>query len=509
MTDRPLPPHLDPRGRRRSRDRSAEPGDIGPAAAPGRQGRGHRDDRGRLRRVALGSLVLLLVLAVGLFGLVRYYDGQIDRVEVAALGQGADVDGGDTNYLLVGNDSRRGFTEQELQETSTEAKEGNEGSLTDTIVLIHVPAGGAPALVSFPRDAWVEIAGRGRGRINSAYAAGESEREGGGPDRLVQTVSTLSGLSIDHYLEVGLVAFLRITDALGGVEVNLCAPQQEIQSGIDLAAGEQQIGGVQALAFVRQRSGLPRGDLDRVARQQYFLGSVARQTLSAGTLLRPWRVLGLLDAGTSSIVADEDLSVSDLARLGLQLRGVGGGGVPFLTVPVADPNANRGGASVVLLDEPALPGFFAGLSPSTPADDAPNDLTVPASAIRLEVRNGTTRAGLAAQAAEDLRGIGFTVQGVGTAEGAELEQSVVLHGTDRADSARTVAGAVPGAQVRQDDGLGASGLVLVLGSEYLGTRAVQVGPPPAAPPAPAPGAPAPGAPAPEQPAAPAERPCIT
>lgn len=451
-----------------------------------------------MRKLALASLVLLLVLAVGLFGLVRYYDAQIDRVEVPALGEGADVDGGDTNYLLVGNDSRRGFTEQELQETSTAPKEGNDASLTDTIVLIHVPDDGPPALVSFPRDAWVEIPGAGRGRINSAYAVGEAAREGGGPNRLVQTVSALSGLSIDHYLEVGLIAFLRITDALGGVEVNLCAPQQEIQSGIGLPAGEQRIGGRQALAFVRQRAGLPRGDLDRVARQQYFLGAVARQTLSAGTLLRPWRLLDLLDAGTSSIVADEDLSVFDLARLGLRLRGVGNGGVQFLTVPVADPNARRGGASVVLLDEAALPGFFAGLSPSTSAD-APADLTVPASAIGLEVRNGTTRAGLAAQAAEDLRGVGFTVTGIGTAEGQDDEQSVVLHGADRADSARTVAAAVPGAQVRPDDAAGPGGLVLVLGSQYSGARAVQVAPP----------APPPVPPAPEQPPAPAGPPCIT
>jgi LCP family protein required for cell wall assembly len=500
--DAPLPAHLDPRGRAARRTRDDErptPPQLLPAA--GRRGR-------VLRRLALAVVAVLLLTTVGALGALAYYDRQIERIPVPTLGGGADVDGGDVNYLLVGSDSREGLTEAELAEVRTGLKGGgNEGTLTDTIVLVHMPGGGGePTLVSFPRDAFVPIPGHGSGRINSAYARGEADREGGGPALLVETVQQLSGLRIDHYLEVGFIAFLRITDALGGVEVDLCQPARDEKAAIDLPAGEQRLSGGDALGFVRQREGLPRGDLDRIERQQYFLGSVARQVLSPGTLLRPDRVLAVLDAVTSSVRADEDLSTFDLARLGLRLRGAAGGGLDFVTVPVADANARVGGASVVLLDEAALPGFFAGLSPQTRAEPPPTVQIAP-SAIRLAVLNGTDRAGAAADAARQLQGQGYTVTRTGNADDQGAATSVVLHGSGRADSARTVAASVPGAQVRQDDSIGENGLVLVVGQDFVGVRPVTGVAPgqPAPPPPPGGAAPAPG---PTAPPADDQRPCI-
>jgi LCP family protein required for cell wall assembly len=375
--DAPLPAHLDPRGssRRRARPERVERAAAPTAAPPSDPPSGRRGGRRLLRRTALAVVVLLVLTTVGFLGALAYYDGRIDRVPVATLGAGADPDGPDTNILLVGSDSREGLTEEELVEVRTGLKGGgNEGTLTDTIVLVHVPSGGGqPSLVSFPRDSWVDIPGSGNGRINTAYQVGERGGPGGGPATLVQTVQNLSGLTIDHYMEVGFIAFLRITDALGGVEVNLCQPTADVKAGIDLPAGEQRLAGGDALGFVRQRDGLPRGDLDRIQRQQYFLGSVARQVLAPGTLLRPDRVLRTMGAVTSSLRADEDLSTFDLARLGLRLRGAASGGLAFQTVPIADANARVGGASVVLLDEPALPAFFRDLSPQggAPAEPPP------------------------------------------------------------------------------------------------------------------------------------------
>jgi LCP family protein required for cell wall assembly len=516
--DAPLPPHLDPRGRSPRPARPVRPGSSRPPAAAPPGGlppelsprgaapaaaapRGPRRPGRALRRALSVLLVLLLVgLVSGLVSLA-YYDRRIDRVPVAAVGDGVDPDGGDRNVLLVGSDSREGLTEEELLEVRTGLKGGgNEGTLTDTLVLLHVPDGGTPTLVSFPRDSWVEIPGHGRGRINTAYQLGEQERPGGGPSKLVETVQALSGLRIDSYVEVGFIAFLRLTDALGGVEVDLCQPARDVKAGIDLPAGRQRLDGGDALGFVRQREGLPRGDLDRVARQQYFLGQAARQTLSPGTLLRPDRALGLLKAVTSSVTVDEGTSTFDLARLALRLRGAASGDLAYATVPVADPAARRGRAVVVELDEPALPAFFTGLSPDDagPAPAAPPTVAIAPSSIRLEVRNGTTRAGLARTAAEDLARQGFTVTRTGNAEGQGGAQSVVLHGSQRADSAATVAASVPGAVVRLDESVGARGLVLVVGEDYRGTQAVTVAPPAAAPAEPAPGA-APPAPAPEGP----------
>ena len=512
--DAPLPPQFDPRGRRgrKERERSGArstgagpsgaapivlPGGLDPRGRSGRQAAGpRRTRRGTGRTLLSGVLVVLLLLGIAGIGTLAYYDRRIDRVPVAALGQGQDVDGPDMNYLLVGSDSREGLTEQELAEVRTGLKGGgNESTLTDTILLLHVPAGGGtPTAVSFPRDSWVEIPGHGRGRINSAYALGEREAAGGGPAKLVQTVQQLSGLQVDHYLEVGFIAFLRITDALGGVEVNLCEPVSDVQAAIDLPAGPQRLDGGDALGFVRQRAGLPRGDLDRVARQQYFLGQAARQVASPGTILRPDRAVRLLSAVTSSVTADEDLSTFGLARLAWRLRGAGGGGLAFATVPVADAAARRGGASVVVLDEPALPGFFAALSPdSGPDAPEPQQVSVAPDAIRLEVRNGTARAGLARTAAEDLAGQGFTITRTGNADRQDSGESVVLHGANRADSAATVAASVPGAVARQDDSVGANGLVLVVGENYTGVQPVVVGPGGGAPEPPAGEAPPPPA----------------
>ena len=526
--DAPLPPHLDPRGRRRPERgggpsyagrRSAEPaGGEGPlprhldprrgTARPAPAPRAPRRPGRLLRRGLALLLVLLLVGVVGGLVSLAYYDRRIDRVPVAAVrAEGVDPDGRDRNVLLVGSDSREGLTEEELLEVRTGLKGGgNEGTLTDTIVLLHVPAGGgAPVLVSFPRDSWVEIPGSGRGRINTAYQVGEREAPGSGPSKLVETVEALSGLQIDAYMEVGFIAFLRLTDALGGVEVNLCQPAQDVKAGIDLPAGVQRLDGGDALGFVRQREGLPRGDLDRVARQQYFLAQAARQVLSPSTLLRPDRALRLLQAVTSSVTVDEGTSTFDLARLAWRLRGAASGGLAYQTVPVSDPAARRGSALVVELDEAALPGFFAGLSPEDGGggSEPPPTVEVPPTAIRLEVRNGTSRAGLARTAADDLARQGFTVTGTGNADRTDTATSVVLHGSDRAESAATVAASVPGATTQLDPSLGARGLVLVVGADYAGTRAVTVGPAEQAP-APAPEAPAGEAPAPE----PAGPPCV-
>lgn len=308
-------------------------------------------------------LVVLLLLGVGAFAAFRYYEARVQRVEVPGLGDDdAAVDRGAETFLIVGIDSREGLTDAQLEAIGTEETE-DDRVLTDTIILVFVPRDGSAArFVSFPRDSWVQIPGHGRGKINSAYWLGEQERPGGGPDQLVATVRNLSGLRVDHYVEVGFEAFLDVTRAVGGVEVNLCEAVEESESGIDLPAGRQRISGPDALAFVRQRQGLPGQDLGRIERQQYFLGAMTREILSAGTLLRPDRVKGLLDAVTDSLTIDEDLGTRELFGLAQRLRGLEAGAVEFQTVPITSGDSLRDGQSVVLLDEEALPEFFAEVS---------------------------------------------------------------------------------------------------------------------------------------------------
>jgi LCP family protein required for cell wall assembly len=284
-----------------------------------------------------------------------------------------DVDGVDENILLVGNDSRGGLTDRQLREVGTQV---NAGFNTDSVLLVHIPADGRKAtVVSFPRDSYVTIPGYRSNKINAAYAdgaclpPGATESQCGvtltpaertaGAEELVKTVSQLTGLHIDHYVEVGLLGFYQISKVLGGVEVCLKAPAKDHYSGIDLPAGRQRIEGSQALAFVRQRHGIPGGDLGRIKRQQAFLGAVARQVLSAGTLLNPIKLNRLLDAVSKSLTTDDGL---DPLQLASQLRDIAAGNVVFKTVPIASLSYSAGGISdAVELDKAKLPSFFSSI----------------------------------------------------------------------------------------------------------------------------------------------------
>jgi LCP family protein required for cell wall assembly len=317
-------------------------------------------------------LSVVVLLASGtLWGLYRKFSGQITHLGGGAIptqNGGHDIDGSDQNILLVGNDSRGGLTNAELAEVGTQA---NAGVNTDSILLVHIPADGRKAtVVSFPRDSYVTIPGFRSNKINAAYADGACENGCGntltpaqrtaGTGELVKTVSLLTGLHIDHYVEVGLLGFYKISKVLGGVEVCLKAPAKDHYSGIDLPAGKQKIEGTQALAFVRQRHGIPGGDLGRIKRQQAFLGAVAHQILSAGTLLNPIRLNQLLDAVSKSLTTDND--GLDLLRLAAQMRDIAAGNVVFKTVPIASLSYSAGGISdAVELDKAKLPGFFSAI----------------------------------------------------------------------------------------------------------------------------------------------------
>ena len=150
---------------------------------------------------------------------------------------------------------------------------------TDTMMIVHVPANGSKAtLISLPRDSYVDIPGYQKYKLNAAYPDAYAATPGSlaakrtaGAAELVKTVQQLTGLTIDHFVQVDLLGFYRISNAIGGVPVNMCAAVKEANSGIDLHKGLNVIEGKQALAFVRQRYGFPNGlgDLDRVQRQRY------------------------------------------------------------------------------------------------------------------------------------------------------------------------------------------------------------------------------------------------
>ena len=327
------------------------------------------------------SAVLFAATGAG-FALLRYYDGNIDRLPgvIADPDEKARADG-PLDILVVGSDSREGLTGEEAFQGKGD--EFITGQRSDVVILVHIYGASRTAqFVSLPRDSYVDIPAfrdpktgktlpARRDRLNAAFASG-------GPARLVATVEQLTKISLEHYVQVDFRGFKSLVNRLGGVEVCLSEPQKDFRSGIDLPAGRQVVGGDQALAFVRQRQGLARGDIDRIRRQQLLLGALVRKVLSAGTLLNPVRLNGVLQIATTSLQVDDTLTSGRLRDLANRLRGLDARSVVFTTVPITQINARRKGASVVLLDVAASSRLFERIRRDIPPGAQPPPSAPPA-----------------------------------------------------------------------------------------------------------------------------------
>ncbi|MBA8824983.1 LCP family protein required for cell wall assembly [Saccharopolyspora lacisalsi] len=262
---------------------------------------------------------------------------------------------GATDILLVGNDSRVNAQGEQLSENMLRklraSSDGSANNLTDTMILVRIPDGGRRAsAVSFPRDTLVDLDRFGEHKLNSALARAQAAAEQrlrgrgvtgaelarksrtAGQKFFVSTIEELAGVDIDHYAEVNLLGFYRLTKAVGGVKVCLRRPVDDSEySGAVFPAGPQVLSGSEALAFVRQRHGLPRGDLDRVVRQQAFLAGLANKILSAGILGNPAKVSALMDALENSVTLDKGWNIVGFAG---KMRGIAADDIEFSTIPV-------------------------------------------------------------------------------------------------------------------------------------------------------------------------------
>ncbi|MGW4246407.1 LCP family protein [Nocardia sp. NPDC004722] len=442
------------------------------------------------RRVAtpgrvLTAVVAALVLVVTGLGW-HSVDQLVSSIErIGNLGLGGDNADGATDILMVGIDSRTDahgnpLTADEL--AMLHAGDDGEGGLnTDTIVLIRVPNDGSSATaISIPRDSYVDIPGIGMGKINSAYgvtkalsqqklvdqgvAPAEADRRStqAGRQALVKTVANLTGITVDHYAEVGLLGFVLLTDAVGGVDVCLNNAVDEPLSGADFPAGPQKLNGAEALSFVRQRHDLPRGDLDRIVRQQVYMAQLVHQVLSAKMLTSPSRLQELSNAVGRTVVLDDGWDVLGFLH---QLQDLSGGQVKFATIPVKDLNGwTDNGESVVRVDPPAVQKFVA----KTVGGDDEGDGGIDPSTISVDVYNASGTGGLAGQAAQALAAKGFRTGTVDNWIGGPIQSSRVLAGSGGDPKARAVAAALGGLPVIGETGLPAGTIRVVLASDYAG-----------------------------------------
>lgn len=289
---------------------------------------------------------------------------------------------GPMNVLLVGLDSRTDNQGNPLPPPVLAALHagGDDGELnTDTLMLVHVPADPAQptVAVSIPRDSYVSVPGFGMHKINSAYARGmrnaesalaargvtgpqlgQLARQAGGRE-LVQTVEQLTGVTLDHYVEVNLASFYEITQAVGGVPVCLKAPVHDSYSGADFPAGPQTVFGAAALAFVRQRYGLPRGDLDRILRQQAFLSGLAHRMLSGDVLTHPMAVAALDRVIARYLVTDPGWDLTGLIE---QARSMNAGSLKFRTIPTGRIDLPTPDGEAVQVDPEQVQQFITDLT---------------------------------------------------------------------------------------------------------------------------------------------------
>ncbi len=312
------------------------------AEAPPEEQRPPRSRRRRSRRalfIALAS-VLVVLLAVG--GVVGYYfsrvDGALGKVEQADLmplpyeGQPEVTKTPAVNVLVVGADKN---------------DNGSDGR-SDVLMVAHISGDrNSVYLVSFPRDLWVDVPanqyhGGGKAKINAAYSWGRTPMA-------VQTVEQLTQVGIDHTAEINFGGFMGLTEHLGGVTVN--NKHASTVREYTYPKGEITIQGEEALAYVRQRYGLPNGDLDRAERQRAVLVAIFNKSVQPETLGNPAKFGELIDVAATSVTVDRTLPSSEVKGLvyGLKIRERSQ--IHSLQAPITGFGRSSDGQSIALVDE--------------------------------------------------------------------------------------------------------------------------------------------------------------
>jgi LCP family protein required for cell wall assembly len=242
-------------------------------------------------------------------------------------------------------------------------------------------------------------------------AQAEPQAAEAGREALIKTVANLTGVTVDHYAEIGLLGFALITDALGGVNVCLKDAVYEPLSGADFPAGWQKLDGPQALSFVRQRHDLPRGDLDRVTRQQAVMASLAHEVISGKTLSSPSTLNRLQDAVQRSVVLSDGWDIMDFVE---QLQKLAAGSVAFATIPILEEAgwSDDGMQSVVRVDPSQVKEWVASLLHDQD-EGKTEQLAYTPDKTTVDVVNDTDVNGLAAAVSQVLINKGFEAGNVG------------------------------------------------------------------------------------------------
>jgi LCP family protein required for cell wall assembly len=318
---------------------------------------GYRTGRRWLRpRRILAVIALLVVLVIiASVGMYHYVGSKLHESNVLVDYNGRPAVSAGTNWLIAGSDSRQGLTDAQEHQLATGPLSAAEGQRSDTIMILHIPAGGGrPVLVSIPRDSYVPIPGYGSSKINAAFDIG-------GPALLAKTVQNVTGLHINHYMGIGFGGFVSVVNDVGGVRMCLPGPMVDPKAGLNLKAGCQTLDGDQALGYVRTRN-FALSDLQREQDQRLFLKALLTKMTSPSVLLNPFRSVPAATGTAATLTVSKGTTLDDLLHAAVALRNP-----QTTTVPLANldyPTANDGIA--VQWDQSQSLRLFKDLKTDTP-----------------------------------------------------------------------------------------------------------------------------------------------
>jgi LCP family protein required for cell wall assembly len=442
-------------------------------------------------RFGLALAVCVAVAAGSVLLVNRYIDDQVDKIPRIALTT-APVGPNGMNFLIIGSDSRSWIEHPLDFQAFSDEETQNSPPRSDTMMVLHAN-GDHSFAVSFPRDLWVDIPGKGNAKMNAAF--------NDGPQKVIDTLQADFNVPVNHYLEVDFETFEGIVNAVGSVPVWIPGVMRDTFTGLyaEWGAACYQLDGATALQWVRARSleiEDPDGtydpvdgkrwkpydstaDIGRIERQQDFVRKLGRIAVDRA-LDDPTIVPDLVDALMPNLHADATFdrpAFNELVRAFLGLAS-GGAGLGFETLPYDGPAQRGGGQSVLLVKQPEADTVFARLRgevvlpPEAPPEQVPVErAAVRPGDVRVQVLNGSGVNGAAGDADQALSNLGFVSGGVANYGGGKLARSEIHYRPGDEAKAKLLAGQVADATLIADPALRGSDVLLVIGTSFEGIGA--------------------------------------
>jgi LCP family protein required for cell wall assembly len=303
----------------------------------------------------------------------------------------------------------------------------------------------------------------------------------GGPVCTWKTFESVTGIHVDHFIELDFTGFEKIINDLGGVEVCLPFAVDDPDSGLNLSKGRHHIFGPQALAFWRTREDLGTGsDLERIERDQFLMVSLLHGIEHSGLLHSPSKILNVVRDASDAMTTDDGLDQNTILRIADTMRGISTSQVQFITAPnIPDPDNDNN----VVFEQPEANELFNAIQhddkmvtsnggskkskKKSKKSSSPTLDSVSPSKVNVQVLNGSGAQGMASQVGSDLTNEGFKVVGTGDANNFNYTTSIIEYaGSSDLPAADTLKSVVPNSEVEQNSSLTPGTVELIVGSSF-------------------------------------------